>query len=192
MKNAVDILNNIKLDLEKLIKLNKMKLYIIQIINAFNNNIDLYNDAVKNTSLNPVSDSYSISDALTNLTNIQTNIKNDYQNLTVSLYNQTVQYNELINTIISNGHHTNLPYLEQNSSINSVNLILDYVNKIYIDYKNSNTNLTNTMNDEAISLTNSINLFNTTYLLAINYLKALIGISETIDPTLLNIKEIVY
>ena len=214
MKNAVDILYNIKLDLGKLTKLNKMNLYILPIIQAFNKNVDLYNNAIKNTPLNPVTSSYSISDALTDtinlynneairyrisltyslktLTNIQTKIKNDYQNLTISLYNQTTQYNELINTIISNGHHTKLPYLEPNSSINSVSLILDYVNKIYISYRNSNTHFTNAINDEAISLTNNMNLFNTTYLLIINYFKALIGISETIEPTLLNIKEIVY
>ena len=213
MKNAVDILYNIKLDLGRLAKLDKMNLYIMPIIHAFNKNVDLYNNAIKNTPLNPVTASYSISDALTDtiklynneatykipptyslksLTNIQTNVKNNYQNLTLSLYNQTVKYNELINTIISNGHHTKLPYLEPNSSINSVSLILDYVNKTYISYRNSNTHFRNAMNDEAISLTNSMNLFNTTYLLAINYFKALIGISETIDPILLNIKEIVY
>ena len=77
IRNAVNKLYIIKSTIEELIKLEKLKKYINAIIYAYNNNTQEYNLEIANTPLNPITDSYSILNALTDAVILFTNTVNN-------------------------------------------------------------------------------------------------------------------
>jgi hypothetical protein len=211
MKSAIDKLNSIKINLENIIELEKLYIYIILIIEAFNNNIENYNLIVKNLPLilniKKIKDTYIIANALndiislfnsknekykisetyslSDLTTIKTSLATDHEKLLTDINTQKDEYNVIIKDIAI------APRLN-NISIYQFNLILKDAYKVYYDYKNSNLNYKIATIDEAKNLSNYIKQINIIHTSFINYLKALIGISETIDSLYLNVTEIRY
>jgi len=233
IRNAVNKLYIIKSTIEELIKLEKLKKYINAIIYAYNNNTQEYNLEIANTPLNPITDSYSILNALTdavilftntvnnpvynkyklsmpkyslaNLTTIQSLINTDYDEKIRIKETEKEEYNtiikENISTMILTGIDSNFMINSLSNTLNGLNNTftrtdiirnLNTLNTLLSYYINSNINYKKAITFEIKQLLRIIPLLKNVEQSFINYSKAKIGISQTIDPALLNIEYIIH
>jgi hypothetical protein len=233
IRNAVNKLYIIKSTIEELIKLEKLKKYINAIIYAYNNNTREYNLEIANTPLNPITDSYSILNALTdavilftntvnnpiynkyklsmpkyslaNLTTIQSLINTDYDEKIRIKETEKEEYNtiikENISTMILTGIDSNFMINSLSNTLNGLNNTftrtdiirnLNTLNTLLSYYINSNINYKKAITFEIKQLLRIIPLLKNVEQSFINYTKAKIGISQTIDPALLNIEYIIH
>jgi len=209
IERAIDKLKSIKIQLEENIELQKIYIYIILIILIFNNNKKEYNLLVKILplilNLKKIKGSYTISNALndvislfnnenqkytipqtyslSDLTNIKTSLKSDIDKSFEDIKIQKDEYNDIIKDILIIPRFNYGPV----NQINEFNLIIKETYNIYNKYKNANLNYKIAAIDEAKNLSNFITQVNVIHTSFLNYLKALIGISETIDPSYLNV-----
>jgi len=206
---AINKLNEIISTLDVITKLEKMKKNINDIIIAYNNKTAL-TEAVKiftnMVNYYKILKKYKIPSkyVYTDLTTIQTMINIDYDAAIITKNTQKNAYNTIIKDNISNmtleGINTDflintMPTitigLSETFILNDIISNLNNLNILYNYYKNSEINYKNATNDEAIYLSKMSVLFNNTQTSLINYCKALIGISKTIDPRLLNIQSLI-
>jgi hypothetical protein len=233
IRNAVNKLYIIKSTIEELIKLEKLKKYINAIIYAYNNNTREYNLEIANTPLNPITDSYSILNALTdavilftntvnnpvynkyklsmpkyslaNLTTIQSLINTDYDEKIRIKETEKEEYNtiikENISTMILTGIDSNFMINSLSNTLNGLNNTftrtdiirnLNTLNTLLSYYINSNINYKKAITFETKQLLRIIPLLKNVEQSFINYSKAKVGISQTIDPALLNIEYIIH
>jgi hypothetical protein len=233
IRNAVNKLYIIKSTIEELIKLEKLKKYINAIIYAYNNNTQEYNLEIANTPLNPITDSYSILNALTdavilftntvnnpvynkyklsmpkyslaNLTTIQSLINTDYDEKIRIKETEKEEYNtiikENISTMILTGIDSNFMINSLSNTLNGLNNTftrtdiirnLNTLNTLLSYYINSNINYKKAITFETKQLLRIIPLLKNVEQSFINYSKAKVGISQTIDPALLNIEYIIH
>ena len=209
MKSAIDKLNNIKIKLKEFIEVEKIFIYIFFIIEALNNNKNKYNLLVKKLPLTfnikEITDTYTISNALndvvllfnsksekykipepyslSDIINIRISLETDFATFDRNINILKDEYNDIIKDIPT---APRLYYI----STNEFNLTIKEAYKIYNNYKNSNLNYKIATINEAKNLSNYIKQINIIHTSFINYLKALIGISENIDPSYLNVTTI--
>jgi hypothetical protein len=208
---AINKLNEIKSTLYLITKLEKLKKIINDIIIAYNNNNNTALTEAVRIFTNMVNyytifKKYKIPSkyVYTDLITIQTMINSDYDATIITKTTQKDTYNTIIRDNISNiileGIDTDflinkMPTitigLSETFIWNDIIKNLNNLNILYNYYKNSEINYKNATNDEVIYLSKMNSLFTNTQTSLINYCKALIGISQTIDPRLLNIQSLI-
>ncbi len=161
-----------------------------------------------NTVNNPVYNKYKLSMpkySLANLTTIQSLINTDYDEKIRIKETEKEEYNtiikENISTMILTGIDSNFMINSLSNTLNGLNNTftrtdiirnLNTLNTLLSYYINSNINYKKAITFEIKQLLRIIPLLKNVEQSFINYSKAKIGISQTIDPALLNIEYIIH
>jgi hypothetical protein len=211
IQQSIDKLNEIKLTLEQINKYEKIKKYIDDVIIAYNNkNTSILTDAVKTftdaANFYSIFNKYNIPSLYkySDLITTQTIINADYNTIIITKTTQQNDYNTIIKNNISNmvleGIDTDFIINKMSFISNGLydsftwNDIITNLNYLYLlknIYDNSAVNYKNATDNEVLFISKLIPLFVNINLSFNNYYKALIGISETIDPKLLNIQSLI-